>query len=200
MSTVHRPFPVIGCVTSAGLVVLGIVGAVLMIYMSVRSLSEGLTRFRLPGKSEQQLAEAGKYTIYHEHRSHFDGQSYSTMGQISGLKITVRNKTTGESIPVTRPAMSSNYSLGARQGFAVLTFRVKTPGTYVISGAYPQDQSGAAAVFTTGRGIVGTMLLYMFGGFGLGGLLGALGLVVGIIAIVRYAIGARRPAGADAVG
>jgi hypothetical protein len=185
MRTKSRSFPVMGCIASLGTLVIGLVGFGVLIYLAVVTLGSRLTQFAVPGQTEVRFDQPGRYTIYHEQRSTFEGRAYSTEGQISGLAVTVRNAAGGELLPVRAPGMSSTYSLGGREGVAIFVFDVRVPGTYLVSGEYPPGSAGAPAVLAVGSAAVGKMLLFMFGGFAFAGACVLVALLILIVSLVR---------------
>ena len=126
-------------------------------------LGKGLIQVVVPGEEKLEFDQAGTYTIFHEYESVYKNQvfSISNSSNISGLEITVKSEATGEQLSL-RPSTSSSYSLGSRLGRSLYKFDVDTPGTYVLSGKYP-DSDGPKVVLAVSHGFLRKMFGTVFG-------------------------------------
>ncbi len=126
-------------------------------------LGKGLIQVVVPGEEKLEFDQAGTYTIFHEYESVYKNQvfSISNSSNISGLELTVKSEATGEQLSL-RPSTSSSYSLGSRLGRSLYKFDVDTPGTYVLSGKYP-DGDGPKVVLAVSHGFLRKMFGTVFG-------------------------------------
>ena len=142
-------------VLGALVIVGGFVGGGWTCAKTVTGVGSWLTRVVVPGEGELTLSEAGKYTVYYEHQSVVDDKPHSSAGgNPSLLQYVVTNKTTGAEVALTTPSSSETYSFGPRSGVALMVFTVGEPGTYELSGQYPEGQDGPELVLAVGRGVL----------------------------------------------
>jgi hypothetical protein len=133
----------------------GFVGGGWTCAKTVTGVGSWLTRVVVPGESELTLAEAGKYTVYYEHRSVMDGKPYSSAeANPTRLQYVLTNKETGADVALTTPSSNETYDFGPRSGAALMVFTISEPGQYELSGRYPEGQEGPRLVLAVGRGVV----------------------------------------------
>lgn len=118
-------------------------------------------RFTLPGQTELESLEKGKYTIFYEYKSVIDGRVYSTTQNLSGLMISVQEKNTGEEIPLESKS-TATYSINGREAVSVLTFNIENPGDYILTGWY-EGTEAEEVVFTVQEGFVKTIVFSIIG-------------------------------------
>jgi hypothetical protein len=123
------------------------------LFASLTSLGGQLQQFSAPGSAEIHLEERGEYTIFFEEETYFNATFYSAEQNLSGLRIEVRERQTGQKLPVYSPAGSFTYSLGGRTGRSIAAFTADRPGVYEISAFY-KDQ-GPEVVLAVGQGLFG---------------------------------------------
>ena len=125
-------------------------------------LGKGLIQVVVPGEEKLEFDQAGTYTIFHEYESVYKNQvfSISNSSNISGLELTVKSEATGEQLSL-RPSTSSSYSLGSRSARSLYKFDIANPGTYVLSGKYP-DSDGPKVVLAVSHGFVQKMFGTIF--------------------------------------
>jgi hypothetical protein len=123
--------------------------------------AERMMRVVVPGQADLTLKESGTYTIFHEHQSTVDGRVYS-VHTVSGLKISVRARPSGQVIPLQN-AVGSRYSVRAQAGRSLFDFVVPAAGTYEISAAYDGGRAQPQTVLAIDRGFVGDLILTILG-------------------------------------
>lgn len=166
-------------------VVIGL-GVALFFFITFTGLSgipERLSQIEAPGTREMTFSEAGKYTIFYEHRSVMGGKIYDTGENLSGLWCTVVSKETNAPVPLTQPSVSTSYTVGSRSGVAVLEFNIERPGVYQMSAEYPDKSDGQRVVLAVGQGVTGRIAATVI--IGLAALFGSIGLAL-VIAVVTF--------------
>ncbi len=142
-----------------------------------------------PGKTTLSVAEAGVVTVWHDHRTLYEGRTVNHPEDLPGGYSFVMRDASGAELPMNR-GMSMTMESGATERVAVGTFELPAPGDYelVISGPPAEPR-----VFSVGEGTVMGGLGPFFGGFFGAMLLGlaGLGLIIGGIIVL---VVARRPA------
>ena len=142
-------------------------------------IAKGLVQVVVPGEEALELDEAGTYTIFHEYESVYNDQVFSNDNDsISGLKISLRAEGSNEDIPL-RAATGSSYSLGSRSARSLYKFDIETPGNYILSGKYPEND-GPKVVLAVSHGFLTKIFGMVFGAIGyvLGGMLLGVGLAI----------------------
>jgi len=154
-------------------------------------VTDSLTQIVVPGEKDLTLMPKLKYTIFLETESIVDGKIYSTES-VSGLNCVVSSGTSGNRINTYKPAMNTAYSVGGRDGRAVLEFFTEEAGVYRVACSYGAGTDGPQVVVAVGSGvterifsIIMKSLASMFGGFLLGGAM--------VIAVVILRMRAKRP-------
>ncbi len=104
------------------IIIIGFVAFAGYIFTGISSLESGLMQIAAPGNAEMDLKEPGDYTIYYESQSYFNGRVYDTGGQIPGLKISVSEKASGQTL-ATNTATGTTYSIGSRSGQSITAFK-----------------------------------------------------------------------------
>lgn len=136
-----------------------------------------LTQVVMPGSAELNLKEARTYTIFHETRTVVDGRSYAS-SSADGLRLTLTSPG-GGAVDIRPAAMNSTYSFGPRQGRAIHSFTVTTPGIYRLTGTLASGRSEPKIVLAIEHGTLGKM-------FGMIGM--AIGIVFGGLAIAAVIV------------
>lgn len=171
----------------AGLVALvGMVVGGLAVWRTMSGVDRAFDRFIVPGEVELQLEQAGTHTIYYEHRSVVDGRVFATGGEdVSNLLVAVESVTTGRELTLRPSPGDIEYEVGGRAGVAVLVFEVAEPGTYRVSGWYPEGAEGPEVVLAVGRGVVRQIALGLAVGIGVPILSWGLAIVIAAVTFVR---------------
>ena len=118
--------------------------------------TEGMIRFVVPGAIELRLNEHGRYTIFHEYRSTFEGRVYH-VDSLIGLEITLRSRASGATVPLNRGTASS-YTVNDRSGRSLYQFEIAAPGDYGLIAAYSDASREPQTVLAIDRGFVGQLL------------------------------------------
>jgi hypothetical protein len=135
---------------SAVVLVAGIILFAVSLVTGITSAIHNInTRVVVPGVSDIELNQAGKYKIYFEKKSVLDGKVYHT-DDIDGLTIRLTNSNTGNPVELNNPSVSSNYSLGGREGTCIFEFEINEPGTYLMETNYDSG-TGKEAVIAIGK-------------------------------------------------
>ena len=159
-------------------------GAVLLVagLLGVKGQVDGFQRVPLPQGGQVTLGHNGSYVLYYEAPG-------AASGQIPNFNVTVAPASAGARAKSLQPyAADVTYSLGSRQGRAVLTLQLSHPGTFrVVATGAPAVAGGSDLAF--GSSIAGGIA-----GAGLpAGLLMLLGVAGGIaLFIIRYLRAPRR--------
>lgn len=177
----------------AGLIlVIGIGIFAFFLYTSIRDMADPLIQVAIPGEQELTLSEPGKYTIFHEYRSTFGGVIHFSES-LSGLQCALLSKDSEEEIELSSPSGSTRYSFGGREGYAILEFRIDTPGEYHFSAWFPEEQKEKKAILAIGHGFVKKLVGTIFTSIAI--LFGSIGLAIAITvitAIKREKCGAKK--------
>lgn len=170
-----------------GLIAAGAVCGYKLLFKAINTMEVGLTQAVFPGEITVSFAAPGNYQIFYENRSEFNGRVFDTGSRVPGLKFTVTNSETGETVPLHRAAISETYEMNGRSGRLVLEFRVAKPGSYKVAANYDDDQQHEDAVFAVGNFQFGRFTLLLLGGiFSIFGFGGAAVLVIVLIEVRRY--------------
>lgn len=139
----------------------------------ISGVQKGSQRIIVPGTRDVVLSEQGKYIIYYEHNSVIDGEIYVTDRNVSGLRCTLKDKSTGQKIELTDPSVNSRYSFGGHEGVSVLEFAIHKAGTYELNAWYEDNNQRQKVVLAINRGMTGRTVLV---------------IVIGIIAFIATLI------------
>lgn len=169
------------------LIAAGAVCGYKLLFRAINTMQVGLTQAVFPGEITVSFAAPGNYQIFYEDHSEFNGRVFDTGSRVPGLKFTVTNSETGETLSLHRAAISETYEMNGRSGRLVLQFHVAKPGSYKVAANYDDDQQHEDAVFAVGNFQFGRFTLLLLEGifsiFGFGG--GAV-LVIVLIEVRRY--------------
>lgn len=142
----------------------------------ISHVTDGLSQIVVPGGKDFTLKPHLEYTIFLEANSVVDGRIYSTKESVSGLNCTVTSEASGHRISTHQPATTTAYSVGGREGRAVLEFVTEEAGVYHMACDYEQGSQGPEVVLAVGSGVgerifstVKNSLASFFGGSILGG-------------------------------
>ncbi|MEA2447036.1 MAG: hypothetical protein QOK47_673 [Actinomycetota bacterium] len=159
--------------------------SVWLLVTGISNLAEGLVRFTAPGDSTITIAEPGRYTVFHEYRSNFNGNVYNGAPQLPTVNIQMTGPA-GES-PIVQPSTGDfNYNFGSTAGYSVGAVEIDKPGEYEVHSGYASG-SGPGVVLALGREKAKSTLQTVGGGFGLAAAFGISFMIWLIIFIVRLA-------------
>ncbi len=158
----------------AGIVFLvGVAGAVALaavFFLGLIGLGGDLERVVGPGATEVELTESGRYVIFYEYESEFDGVRYSTSSTPPDMNISLQHIDSGEEIRVDRTRGETSYDLLNHAGESIREFRIDQPGSYEMSVEYADGRDSPEFVLAYGEGI-GRGILTSVGAFFGGGIL-----------------------------
>jgi hypothetical protein len=164
-----------------------IIGGVLFgsfLFSSLENFAaESTIQVVVPGTSDIELPEAGKYTIFYEYQSVVGNRVFSTGEDIPGLEVTLISKDTGLDIPLFRTSLSSTYSIGGRSGISLFDFSTDKPGIFELSAFYPSGEQSSAKniVLAVMHGFVGKLMATIL--WGLAIFFGSVAIGIAIIVI-----------------
>ncbi|HJR52344.1 MAG TPA: hypothetical protein VJ982_01385 [Gemmatimonadota bacterium] len=186
-----------GYVAAAILFLLGLAVAGAFLFLRLRDLGEGIQQVVVPGAAELELDEAGGWTIYHETGATVDGRYYASE-VVSGLAVSITDPYGGP-VEVRAPGATTSYEMGGRRGRSILGFEADGPGTYVLTGEYP-EVGGPQVVLGVAHGFGRDLALTIGGTLALA--FGSAGLAAAIAAFtfVRRYRAKRRPPAVPPIG
>jgi hypothetical protein len=133
------------------ILVLGGIVFGLSLATGIQGVAGNLQRMVMPRSYFITLPEAGKYTIFHEYRSSAAGRVFATNNiDLSGMRVSLVAKATGEEVKLVPPSTSYSYSTGV-SGTSMMEFDIRKPGIYQFSAWYARG-AGPEVVFAIGRG------------------------------------------------
>lgn len=82
--------------------------------------------------------DAGRYTVYHEYQSYFEGKIYSTYSaNLNGFSLLIFDGNANR-ISVEPSNVNSTYTINTRAGQSILTFDILIPGDYQLVAEYSE--------------------------------------------------------------
>jgi hypothetical protein len=130
-------------------------GVVWLVYgiVSLVGTIDGLQRVTLPGGGTVSLAHSGGYTIYYEGPG-------AQNGSIPSVHVNVAPASPGAAVAsLSQYGSVVTYNVGSRQGRAVLSLRVSSPGRFKVTATgAPPAGADLAIGGSIGKGIVGALL------------------------------------------
>ena len=184
-----------GYAAAALVLVAGLAAAGAFLFLRLRDLGAGLEQVVVPGVAELRLEEAGGYTIFHETGATVDGRYYAS-DEVSGLAVSVTDPD-GRPVEVRAPASTTSYEFGGREGRSILAFEIERPGTYQLSGEYP-DGSGTEVVLGVAHGFGRRLALTIAGTLALAFGSAGVGLGLAVVTFLRRYRAKRRVSGGSA--
>jgi hypothetical protein len=171
----------------AGLIVLGVAGAILWGVLSFAGMGdevEDFVRAPAPGAARVELEER-KYIVYVEGPG--VGEDYSPP-----VDIVISDPAGDAALALADYSGSLSYSMNGHSGSAVATVTPPRAGVYSLRAATTAGPAAGLQV-ALGDSIAGRIVRTILGAFAIGGL----GLVAGIGLIVATAVRRKRRRGAD---
>lgn len=162
---------------------------------SVESVSSGLNRAVMPGSATFDLAETGRYTVYYEHTSMFEGQYYNT-GAAWPPDMGCFMQPTGSTgeIDLRLATTDTTYTLNNNSGVSQYVFDIEEPGSYTLTCLYaPGSSGGPNVVVAVGTDVVGdiftgvgSMLGGSFGSIAICGTAWVIASLIAVLLLVRH--------------
>ncbi len=156
---------------------------------------DGDKPFRVPGSMEITVEKPGRYYLWNQYRTIYEGRSYSFDKELpGGLSFSLTEKASGTAVPL-ETGMNISSESGNRRKASIGYFEVPRPGTYIISVTGNTEER----ILSFGKSIFESVLLF-FGGMTLAILL-AIAAAVGSLILLVFGILdlAREPAAAGSV-
>jgi len=147
----------------AGLIfVIGVSAVAFFMWTNLMGLTDQLKQVLAPGTSEVILEETGTYTIFHEYRSVYQGQAFSSRGNLSGLRCSLVQKETGRPVSIEGISYSATYERGGRKAEGVWTFEISQPGVYIMTTSYQDNATVPVHILAVGHGFLAKLLKLIF--------------------------------------
>lgn len=154
----------------------------------IRGLGRGSVVFLAPGQAEIAVAEAGRWYLYHDHRTTFDGRSFSqSPGLPHGATFRLMDSS-GGIVPVAPDPAQIAVHAGGTDSVSVVCWDLES-GTYTVT----VDGFADEVVCSMGEMRVLGFLVDLLKAVGLSLIL----LVVGIVSILSGARARRRDRGQE---
>lgn len=116
-------WPIIFAVTGTVLLVLAVVKVITLV-------SDSGIHITGPGETTINIAQPGKYTLWHESRTFLDGRFLTFEDELpSGASISIRNSADGTTVPL-RGAGTSSIESGGTRRVSVARLDFDEPGEY----------------------------------------------------------------------
>ncbi len=160
----------------AALIAVGVIGAVVWAGLGFVSFSDTIDDFQrvsANGEGEVTFSDTGGYVIYYEAPG-ADG------GNIPDGEVLLTPADSDEPVPLERYDSELSYNVGDHSGYAVLTFDIAEPGTYVV-----QSESDGTGDLAVGRSVGSKLVTTIVGAFALGGFGFLAGVTILIVTAVR---------------
>jgi hypothetical protein len=174
-----------GYLIGGGLVVAGVIGAVLWFATSLMRLGDEVDNFQrvpVPGKATMKL-EAHKYVVYYE--------GLTADEVVPPVEITITDTKTGTPLGITPYGGSLTYSVSNHEGSALGTVTPTHDGVYTVRTHSNARARGANVAL--GRSLTWPILRGILGTFVIGGLLAGSGAALLIITAIRRSRARRAP-------
>ena len=174
-----------GYLIGGGLVVAGVIGAVLWFATSLMSLGDEVDNFQrvpVPGKTTMKL-EPHKYVVYYE--------GLTADEVVPPVEITITDTKTGTPLAITPYGGSLTYTVSNHKGSALGTVTPPHDGVYAVRTDSNVRASGANVAL--GCSLTWPILRGILGTFVIGGLLAGSGVALLIITAVRRSRARRAP-------
>lgn len=136
--------------------------------------------FMIPGSTEVDILEVGRYYLWNDYQTVYDGKSYNRSENLpDGLEITIRNEG-GERLSFIGDA-SITSSSGSRSKSSIGYVDIEHPSKLTVSVTGVADPR----VFSFSKSGIMKILGMLFGGFGLSLLLALAGIGISIWGIIK---------------
>jgi Domain of unknown function (DUF4234) len=160
-----------------GLVVAGVLGAVLWFVSSFASIGNEVDDFQrvpVPGEATMQL-EARKYVVYYE--------GFNADEVVPPFEIEVADGRTGAPLTIAPYGGSLTYSVSGREGSALATVTPAHSGAYAVR--TDSDARTSDASVALGRSLAWPILRAILGTFAIGGVVAGSGVILLVVTAIR---------------
>lgn len=168
---------------AAFVLVAGVAIFVFVLLKGIGGITDKLVQMEAPGTAEMNFTETGKYTIFYEPESTFNGQVYNTRNSFSGVWCTVISKDTNRPVALSQPSTNTTYTVGGRSGMSILEFEINSPGTYEVTASYRDNPNRPKIVLAVGSGVASAIVSTVV--IGLAVMFGTV-IIAAVIAIVTF--------------
>ena len=148
-------------ILAGGIFISGIIYMIYLIFVVVDDFSDTSFRFTTPSSEVSVQLETGKYTIYYEYKTYFEGIYFDTGKNINGLKLKLKNKFNDEEVMVKNSAVNASYTNSNGSGVSVLDFEIKQTGEFEILSSFVNVRHEKVVLRigkTMGWGFINTIL------------------------------------------
>jgi hypothetical protein len=136
------------------LAIFGVPGGVLWLVLNQPKPSP----FLAPGPCDFTATQPGKYVLWHEYDTVFNGVTYSSNTLPSGLTINCRDAISGTNLPIRADRGATMSTMNVRRE-SVAAVDIPAPGRYLVS----VEGSTQPMLFSFGPAILGKFLGAIFG-------------------------------------
>lgn len=146
-------------VIAALVIFLGIAFSIGFFIFTLTGINDNSHKFVAPSQTTM-YAEEGKYTVYYEYKTEFEGERYSTSdADINGLKLIVIDKGTNKLIEVNEPIGTSTYTVNGSHGTAIYTFEILEDTEISIESISESNQN---VILNINGGMAGPVMIGVF--------------------------------------
>lgn len=104
---------------SAGVFIVGIVAAVLILISGIFTVSDSISKPFLVSETQELYLEEGLHYVYHENRTVIDGNYHEFSGSLIDLNLKITNTTTQKELTINDYNVNSEYTFNSRQGHSI---------------------------------------------------------------------------------
>ncbi len=140
------------------IVIVGMAAFSYLLINDIGNLTNSLITVMVPGSSDLNLTEPGKYTISYEYQTIVGGRVYSSDINSPNLYCRLLEKQTRSEVALHLPSIRSTYSINGRSWVSLFDFEINRSGTYELSAWYPEGQVGQQVVLAVGPNTAGGIL------------------------------------------
>lgn len=157
----------------------GFMSPLLLVVSLLGSLTEETVALEAPGEIEVTVEEPGRYYVWNEYRTVYEGRTYSQSETLpSGIAFSLTEAESGTELPLSTD-MSMSWSGGDRKKTSVGYFGIEEPGDYVLSVQGPEEPR----VFSFGPSLFGDLPAFL-GRMILGAVLALAGVIGGVLLVI----------------
>jgi hypothetical protein len=173
------------------LLVLGVLVVPLIVILPLILSDRIEVQFKVPGTAEATIVEPGRYYLWNDFETVFEGNTYKRSKKIpDGYEIRIKDAK-GELLEfVANASMTSSGAKGSKKSIGYVEVTEAGPLAIEVSGGDEER------IFSFGPSLILKILGLVFGGVGAAMLFGAAGFVVIILGIVKLAKSSAKAPGA----
>lgn len=112
---------------------IGLVLAVFFMVTEIQRVGSSMAYADVPGEMDVDLKQNLSYTVFLEQTQGGSADPTPMMALKSRVRCELHALPSGDAIPMSAPAGSTNYNYGDRAGTAFLKFTVSRDGTYLLA-------------------------------------------------------------------